>query len=315
MPIGMAEFDGTARVLIDGARCDGCGRCLQVCRGGALYQGESRIEVEPGRLLGCFACGQCVAVCPREAIRVEGRGLSADDIAALPDKAQRADYAQLTALLQARRSCRVFRPEPVPLADVHRILEAARTAPVSLPPSGVGVLMLHGFAEVQAFRRALVGVISRRRWLFRAPVVWLWRPFMNRAQWRLLRTFVGPVLEVYLGLRPELPPGEDSFFYRAPLAYVFYGSSTSEPADAVIAATHAMLAAEALGYGTCFLGFPAHLLGMDARVKEDYGIPRKARPGIALIVGHPGVPAVRSVRRHFAREDWLFNGPFSPFSR
>jgi nitroreductase len=211
--------------------------------------------------------------------------------------------------MQARRSCRVFLPEPVPLADVHRILAAARTAPVSLPPSGVGVLILHGVAEVQAFRRSLVDVVARRRWCFRAPWVWLRRPFVNRARWKLLRMFVGPVLEDYLGLRPERPPGADNFFYRAPLAYVFYGSGTAEPADSVIAATHAMLAAEALGYGTCFLGFPGYLLAMDARVKEDHGIPRKARPGLTLIVGQPAVPPVRGLHRHFAREDWLFNGP------
>lgn len=232
-----------------------------------------------------------------------------EDVAPLPEATQRADFAQLTALMRARRSCRVFRPEPVPLADVHRILAAARTAPVSLPPSGVGVLILHGGVEVQAFRRSLVGVVARRRWRFRAPWVWLKRPFLDRAQWKLLRSFVGPVLEDYLGLHPERPPGADNFFYRAPLALVFYGSRTAEPADSVIAATHAMLAAEALGYGTCLLGFPGFLLSLDARTKEDYGIPRKARPGLTLAVGRSAVPPVRSLHRHLAREGWLFHGP------
>jgi nitroreductase len=198
----------------------------------------------------------------------------------------------------------------VPVEDVHRMLEAARTAPMSLPPSGVGVMVLHGFAEVQSLRMALVDVVGRRRWLLRAPAVWCWRVVLNRTQWRLLRSFVEPVLDSYLGLRPELPPGEDCFFYRAPLAFLFYASSTSEPADSVVAATHAMLAAEALGYGTCFLGFPGHLFAMDARIRRRYGLPAWARPGLALIAGRPAVTPVRGIRRHFAREDWVFNGGF-----
>lgn len=249
-----------------------------------------------------------MAVCPRDAIRIEGRGLTADDVLPLPVSDERADFARLHALLQTRRSCRVFLPEAVPLADVHRILEAARTAPVSLPPSGVGVLILHGFAEVQSFRLALVDIIARRRWIFRAPTVWMLRVFLNRAQWRLLRSFVGPVLDSYLGLRPEVPPGADTFFYRAPLALLFYASSTSDPADSTIAATQALLAAESLGYGTCFLGFPGHLLQMDSRIKSNYGLPRWARPGLGLVIGKAAVPPVRGLRRHFAREDWVFHG-------
>jgi nitroreductase/Pyruvate/2-oxoacid:ferredoxin oxidoreductase delta subunit len=308
MPLRTAQADGVARVLLDRTRCEVCGRCVQVCRGAPLRMGEHRIEIDPDRLFGCTGCGQCVAVCPRDAIRIEGRGLTAADVGPLPAADSRADFAQLSALLQARRSCRVFRPEAVPLADVHRLLEAARTAPVSLPPSGVGVLVLHGFAEVQSFRLALVDIIARRRWIFRTPAVWTLRLFLNRAQWRLVRSFVGPVLDSYLGLRPEVPPGADHFFHRAPLALLFYAASTSDPADATIAATHALLAAEALGYGTCFLGFPGHLLQMDSRIKANYGLPGWARPGLALVIGKPAVPPVRAVRRHFAREDWVFHG-------
>ena len=39
------------------------------------------------------------------------------------------DYDTLTALLDARYSCRAFRPDPVPRSDVERILDAARKVP------------------------------------------------------------------------------------------------------------------------------------------------------------------------------------------
>ncbi|MBI5691883.1 MAG: nitroreductase family protein [Verrucomicrobia bacterium] len=309
MPLRTAVADGVARVTIDVGRCDACGRCVQVCRGGPLQWGGDHIEVDPRRMFGCTGCGQCVAACPREAIHVEGRGLAVEDQRPLPAAGQRADFGQLNALLQARRSCRVFRPEPVPTEDVHRILDAARTAPVSLPPSGVGVLILPGGNEVREFRRGLLDVVARRRWLFRPPVVWLLRARLDAAQYRLVRSFVAPLFDAYLGRRPEVAPGEDYFFHRAPLALLFYASSTSHPADATIAATHAMLAAQSLGYGTCFLGFPGFLLGQDRGLRRRYGLPEWARPGLALVIGRAAVPPVRGLRRHFAREDWVFNVP------
>ncbi len=309
MPIITAEADGVARVAIDATRCDACGRCVQVCSGAPLHHGVHGIEVDQSRLFGCIGCGQCMAVCPNDAIRVEGRTLSDEDVFPLPQGIERADYARLLALMQARRSCRRFQREAVPVDDVHRILDAARTAPMGVPPSGVGVLVLHGFREVQGFREALCGVIRRRGWLLRPPAVWLLRPLLRREQWRFLSSFVAPVLDSYLGRRAEIPAGEDVFFHHAPLAFFFHASSTSEPADATIAATHAMLAAEALGYGTCFLGFPAYLLRLDSGIGRGYGLPPGTQPGLTLIVGRAVVPPLRGIRRHFAREDWVFRRP------
>jgi len=306
MPIITAQAEGGAHVTIDDARCDRCGQCVTVCHGAPLVQGERGIEVDQTRLFGCIACGQCMAVCPHEAIRVEGRDLLPADVFSLPPRSGRSDYGSLLGLLQARRSCRVFRPETISVDDAHRILDAARTAPMSVPPSGVGVLVLHGCAEVQAFRRALVGVIAQRGWLLRAPAVWLLRPFLSRAQWRFLRSFVEPTFDAYLGRRDDVPADRDGFFYGAPLAFYFYSSVTSEPADATIAATQAMLAAEALGYGTCFLGFPGYLLRMDGSVARRYGLPRGAQPGLVLVVGHPAVRPLHGIRRRFAQENWLF---------
>ena len=58
--------------------------------------------------------------------------------------------------------------------------------------------------------------------------------------------------------------------YDAPLAIYFYGSPYCDPADPIIAATYAMIAAEALGLGTCMLGaiHPLIQYGKSAQAEE-----------------------------------------------
>jgi ferredoxin len=310
MPLVTAEADRAADVVIDAGRCTRCGACVEVCPGGPLLFAGDRVEVDPTRLLGCIGCGQCMAVCAWDAVSVTGRGLSPADVFPLPAPAARTSFAALEALLHARRSCRTFAATPVAPADVHRIIMSASTAPVSVPPGGVGVLVHEGAENVQAFRRDLCAVLRRKRWLLRPPAAWLWRLLLSRTQWRFVRSFVEPTFQAYLGERRELPADADVFFYRAPLALSFYGSETADPADATIAATHAMLAAEALGYGTCFLGFPALLLSLAPALRRQYGLPPRSRAGLTLIVGRRTIQPVRGLHRRLARVDCRYvRGP------
>ena len=65
----------------------------------------------------------------------------------------------------------------------------------------------------------------------------------------------------------------------------------------MIAATIAMVAAEALGLGTCILGFPGPLLKQNGKLRKKYGLPEKIQPGMCLVIGHPAVKFRRGVRR------------------
>jgi nitroreductase/Pyruvate/2-oxoacid:ferredoxin oxidoreductase delta subunit len=315
MAIITAEAEGVAEVTIDAKQCNACGLCVQVCCGAPLRLHEGRIIVDQSRLFGCVGCGMCMVVCPRNAIQVAGRGISPRDVDNLPALAPHADYLELVTLMEGRRSCRWFFPADVSPRHVQQILEAAATAPVRVPPSGVGVLVRQGGHSVQLLRRDLLEVIRRRRWIFRPPAVWALRPFMTRARWLLLQSLVGPAFDAYLDESPEQPPDVDSFFYHAPLALYFYSSETSDLADAPIAATHAMLAAESLGYGTCFIGFPGWVFALDRKVRARYALPEHAHPGLTLLVGRAHVRPKRWIHRRFARLDWDNAQPAEPTPR
>ncbi len=56
-----APFFASQKAEIFSSRCDGCGRCEEACRFGAI----SNFEVDP---ISCEGCGVCFHVCPTKAI-------------------------------------------------------------------------------------------------------------------------------------------------------------------------------------------------------------------------------------------------------
>ncbi|MCE5266009.1 MAG: ATP-binding protein [Deltaproteobacteria bacterium] len=67
------DFSGGKKAFIRGERCTGCGKCLEVCRFGAVAYREEpggtiRYAVDP---ISCEGCGLCARLCPAEAVRFE----------------------------------------------------------------------------------------------------------------------------------------------------------------------------------------------------------------------------------------------------
>ena len=74
-------------------------------------------------------------------------------------------------------------------------------------------------------------------------------------------------------------------------------SPYADPADPLISATYAMLAAEALGLGSCMIGTPAQFIKYSKKLKKKYGIPERNTQGIMVIFGYPQVKFTRSIKR------------------
>jgi len=300
MAIPTSRTHSAAEVAVDRTVCTGCGQCVAVCKDFCLRLENGKACPVAESLFGCLGCGHCMAVCPTGAVTVRGRTLEPEHLFALPPMGSAATYDSLFGLLQQRRSVREFLPAAVPGEQIERILDAARTAPMGLPPSDVNVLVLDSLDKNRAFARDFCEHLKTMRWLTAPWFLTLMRPFWGKANDGLFRHFVRPALAAFT---EAMDAGTNIVTYDAPLLMYFYASPWADPADPLVAATLAMLAGEAQGLGTCMIGSIHPLIqwgGSAARFRQRYGIRGKSREGVVVLFGHPRIHYRAGIKRSFA---------------
>jgi len=299
MAIPTSRTKESAEISIDVNRCMGCGLCIEVCKSFNLVLENEKV-ISKDSVYGCIGCGHCMAICPHEAIKISGRCLTPDDVLTLPKQQENASYEEVLNLLLHRRSIREFKDVSVEKEIIEKIIEVAKTAPMGLPPSDVNLLVFETPAKVRQFAEDFCTYLAGIKWLVSGWFLTLMRPFWGKANDELFRGFVRPTIDLYLD---NMNKGINLVNYDAPLAMYFYGSPYSDPADPIVAATYAMIAAESLGLGTCMLGavHPLIQYGKGAQTfRHKYGIRYKSREGIFVIMGYPEVEYQKGIRRTFA---------------
>jgi ferredoxin len=306
MPIPTSRTKENARITIDAEKCNGCGLCVEVCSDKSIAMKDGKAVVsEETSTFGCIACGHCMAVCPTGAIAVEGRFLSPGDVFDLPKKEDAASYESLMNLLQRRRSTRDFKDKPVEQELIDKVLAAAMTAPMGIPPSDVNVMVLDSKEKVFRFAQDYCKYLESLKWMVSPAGLLMIKLFYSKQDYEMFRDFIKPLIRVYTD---SMKQGKDIVLYGAPMAFYFYGSPYTDPADPIIAATYAMTAAESLGLGTCMLGgiHPFIQQGNVAKkLREKWGIRFKSREGLFLIMGYPRIRYKHGIQRTFANIDFL----------
>jgi ferredoxin len=287
-------------ITIDPEKCTGCGKCVAVCSDLTLELHNGKARASSHGVFGCIGCGQCMTVCPESAVSVHGRFISREDLIDLPARETAASFQSLINLLNRRRSIRKFKNIPVDRALIGQVLDAAQTAPMGLPPSDVNVIVFDTREKVRAFTEDFCRYLEKIRWISSGWFLTLMKPFWGKETDELFRNFMRPLIDKYIN---SMKKGENVVTYDAPVAIYFYGSPWCDPADPVIAATYAMIAAESLGLGTCMLGaiHPLIQSGRAARkFRDKHGIRFQSREGIFIIMGYPKAEFLKGIRRGFA---------------
>jgi ferredoxin len=297
MPVSHSQYHEAGSVTIDHATCTRCGDCTRICPTEVLRLEEGRVQVHPESMFGCIACGHCMMVCPNGSVRVSGRGLSPDDLAPLPPPEARAGAAALAALMQGRRSVRRFREEEPSAELLRQVVEMAASGPMGIPPWDVGCVVVRGRERVQSLAGDIVTGYTGFLKIVRPWLLALMRPFVKRAAYEQMSSFIVPLAQAYVDGRRQ---GRDLLFYDAPALLLFHHSPYVDASEAMIACTYAMLAAESLGLGTTMIGAAAPIIRRNRELCGKLGIPAGNNPAIALIVGYPAVHFRRGITRRFA---------------
>ncbi len=304
MAIITSRTNENGRIAIDYERCNSCGLCVKVCKDFSLKMENGRPVLSNQPLFGCMACGHCMAVCPTHAIEVSGREMSAGDRIDFSEMNDKSSFKQLKNLMIGRRSIRDFKDREVGEELIEKILDAAVSAPMGLPPSDVRLVVLKGKAQVREFSFDVIGYFRKIRWVFSSPVIWVWRLFGKEA-YQVMKSFAQPMIRFFLETKEK---DQNYLLYDAPLAMYFLASPYSDPADPYIPATYAMLAAESLGLGSCMVGSIHPMIQYGAKkLKRKWNIPAKSPSGIVVVFGYPKYKFKSGIKRSFAEVSFFGN--------
>ena len=253
-------------VMIDAARCIGCGLCEGDCPAAALAVEDGRARVIAR---DCILCGHCVAICPKGAVSMTGFKEGPRELTA--GAPPTLDAEQLLEAVGARRSIRRFTDEPVANEVIERIIEAGRLTPTAKNAQDVSYVVLRD--DIARFEAWAVRLFRR---VF---------PLVKLANSMARRTSI-----------------DDRFFFKgAPAVIVVIARGDI---DGALAASNMELMAQAHGLGVLYSGFFTMAARLSRGLRRELGLGRKQKVVTALVLGYPAVRYRRTAPKEAAAISW-----------
>ena len=260
-------------VIVDRERCIGCGLCVSDCLGHALLLEEGRAQV----VKDCFHCGHCVAICPREAVRIEGQDYDMADVEPV-GAGFGIDADTLLHAVKTRRSIRQFSSEKPTREQLETILEAGRFSPTGSNAQNVSYIV---FTEKTAELNALAMGEMRK---------------LRESEEAFYAVFPPPMSLSRVNF------DDDNFLFKGAPALILTVSPSA--VNASLAAAAMELEAAALGLGALYVGFFVRLAEKVPALREYLGLAERDQVVTCLALGYPDVRYLRTAPRKKAHIQW-----------
>jgi nitroreductase len=222
----------------------------------------------------CMQCGHCQAVCPANAVTLEG--FSSADIIPVNDE-DRADPDKLLRRMKTRRTIRSFTDERVSPRDLQQILEMGRYSPKAGNLQNVSyVVVEEQLSQVRKLAAESLYALSD----------------LSEKQKKIpnMTFYASKWKQIYENL--HTPDAPDLLFFDAPLVILIFSPSDI---NAGIAAAHMESMVYALGLGMVYSGFTTRAINASPDLKAFLGAEEGAVARATLVIGHPAVRYQRSV--------------------
>ncbi len=291
---------------IDDEKCIKCLACVKDCVLQLYTKPETKTGEKGSVFFGdpynsCYKCGHCVSICPTGAIQYE-KDEKPFEFKDAQDPSTIVDFDTLLNVLRSRRSIRQYKKQAVPKEEIEAVLDAIRYAPSGSNAQSWRFIVLTDPEKIQTLRKHVVKMMFiMRKMLKYAKLV---KPLIPKGMKnKVLDLSTKTVID---GLLTSIKKGEDSIFYNAPVILITYAPKFRgiEGAEAGIAFTYGMLAAQARGLGTCWIGFAQVALQRFKKFKKLLDIPKHNRVNGILTLGYPAVKYHRVPPRNLPEVRW-----------
>jgi nitroreductase len=264
--------------------------------------GKKHAVVCEARRALCLRCGQCAALCPSDSIVVDG--LAPEDY--LPTSPHGIAYEPMLTLLRQRRSVRRYKGRPVPRAVLEQVIAAAAAAPALSGSGAIGVIAVDALDKLAALSAHTQALYRKLEKALGNPIA---RVIVKRRagarKFHDLRDFAMPAIHWYLRWRDE---GRGDEFRRDSPALLLFHCAVDEPAGdeaCLLAAFHAVLAAETLGLGACINGLIPPVCNRWPAARALIGLPANREVFASLTLGYPKFHYRKAVPRRLAEVRYL----------
>lgn len=203
----------------------------------------------------------------------------------------------LIEIMKQRRSCRLYKDQPVDRVLIDDLVQAAVMAPSGTNSQSWKFLVLPNREGVIRLGEVTADFYRRLNRKAASPIV---RTVLKLVGYPALHNYY----ENYYQKVQEALEGwdasrEDRLFHGAPAAIVVAADRNSScPAeDALLASQNILLMAEALDLGSCLIGYVVEAARRDPSVGRLLGLDDDYRIYSVVAVGHPAVNWMRPVGR------------------
>lgn len=281
--------DKNSTTFIDAEKCIGCGLCVLVCPSETISMKNNKAVVTGTRSL---SCGHCEAVCPTGAIHINGIDRNSPLFQSFHVSDQWVPFgdfniSQLVELIRSRRSCRNYTPEPVRPELLEDLVNVGICAPSGTNSQNWTFTILPDRDSVMAAAKEILR-------FFRKLNHTAENTFLRNALKLIGKTALDKYYRSYYdsvkkGIEQYEKHGKDLLFHGATAAILVGsgpgGSCPSE--DALLATQNILLAAHAMGLGSCLIGFAVEAIRYDPSIKDSLNIPKDERIHSVIALGYP----------------------------
>jgi nitroreductase len=202
-------------------------------------------------------------------------------------------------IVLSRRSIRQYKDTPVPRAMIEQIIDLARHSPTAGNDQNVGYIVVTERDLIRQTAGSIFGFADR---LYGRLQSWPVRLFMKAT---------GLAKNRYMQrmdyARELTADGRDIILHNAPALLLIHG-----PAKGVficdncsIAAANIINYANALGLGTCFIGFMTLALRFSKSLRRKMNVPKNRKVYASLVMGYPAYVHARTASRKKGDVTWI----------